>query len=165
MQKHDAIIYEYGDKYFIIQRSKQDERQSECPSENVALTDSLPVGISYPLLGEGVLRAIDNYGAIKPSYSPWELKELRKQLCGWIGAKSYSGLLRASRLVIAQKNFARDRIEIIPFDNFNINKWETMLVGDMICLPADSDFESVGMAIYKAFSIATNHPDKKCNYG
>ncbi|ECI5354877.1 DUF1436 domain-containing protein, partial [Salmonella enterica subsp. enterica] len=29
MQKHSSIIYEYNEKYFIIQRSKQDKRQDE----------------------------------------------------------------------------------------------------------------------------------------
>ncbi|HCL5254130.1 TPA: CdiI family contact-dependent growth inhibition immunity protein [Salmonella enterica] len=161
MQKHDAIIYEIAGNYFIIQRSKQDKRQDECPSENVALAGSLSKDIDYSLLGACVLKAIDNYGAIDPSYFPWELKELRRQLCCWVGVTSYPALLKNSKIVIAQKNFDEHRIEIIPFDNFNINKWETMLMEDMICLPVDSNYESVGIAVNKAFSIATNHPDRK----
>ncbi|MDN8602297.1 contact-dependent growth inhibition system immunity protein [Citrobacter sp. S2-9] len=161
MQKHDVIIYEYNNRYSIIQRSKQDKRQDECPSENVALAGSLPKDVAPSLLGETVLKAIDSYGTIDPSYFAWELKELRKQLCSWVGAKSYTGFLKNRRLVLAQKNFDKKRIEIIPFDNFNINKWETMLLDDMICLPLDSDYEKIGMAVDKAFSIATFHPERK----
>ncbi|WP_330986287.1 MULTISPECIES: DUF1436 domain-containing protein [Enterobacterales] len=161
MQKHDVIIYEYDNRYSIIQRSKQDKRQDECPSENVVLAGSLPKDVPHSLLGETVLKAIDNYGVIDPSYFPWELKELRKQLCSWVGAKSYAGLLKNSRLVIAQKNFDENRIEIIPFDNFNINKWETMLLDRMICIPFDSEHDKIGISVDKAFSIATFHPERK----
>ncbi|EDS4738636.1 DUF1436 domain-containing protein [Salmonella enterica] len=161
MQKHDTIIYEYDNIYFIIQRSKQDKRQEECPSENVALANTVFKSESLSILGKAVFESIENYGVVEPSYYPWEQKALRKQLCGWIGAKSYAGLLKNSRLVLVQKNFDEKRMEIIPYDNFNINKWETMLLDEMICLPVHSDFESIGLAIDKAFTIATYHPDKK----
>lgn len=161
MQKYDVIIYEYDKQYFIIQRSKQDKRQDECPSENVALAAKLPENVNLAKLGEKVLDAINDYGRIDPTYPPWELKKLRKQLCSWLDAKSYSSVLKNSRMVIAQKNFDNNKIEIIPFDNFNINAWETLLVDDIIYLPIDSDAKSIGTAVNIGFSIATFHPERK----
>ncbi|MBI0432160.1 DUF1436 domain-containing protein, partial [Pectobacterium parmentieri] len=62
MQKYDAIIYEFGDKYFIVQRSRQSKNMAESPSENVALAAALPTNVDITTLGKEALTAIDNYG-------------------------------------------------------------------------------------------------------
>ncbi|MBI0432135.1 DUF1436 domain-containing protein, partial [Pectobacterium parmentieri] len=62
MQKHSSIIYEFGDKYFIVQRSKQEKRHAESASENVALAAALPTNVDITTLGKEALTAIDNYG-------------------------------------------------------------------------------------------------------
>ncbi|EHM44024.1 contact-dependent growth inhibition system immunity protein [Hafnia alvei] len=161
MQKNDAIIYEYGDKYHIIQRSQQNKNAPYSASENVALTASLPLDVDNISLGKNALLALNSYGIVDPSHSPWELKELRKQLCGWVVAKSYQSLLKNCRIVILLKDFKHNKIEIIPFDNCNYNKWESMMSDRIIYLPIDSGTEEVGDAINKAFLEATYHPERK----
>ncbi|EMQ2088439.1 CdiI family contact-dependent growth inhibition immunity protein [Salmonella enterica subsp. enterica] len=161
MQKHSSIIYEYNEKYFIIQRSKQDKRQDESPSENVALAAVLPRDVDVKILGKETLIAIDRYDIIEPAYQPWELKELRKQFCGWIGARSYAGLIKNCRIVLIEKDFDKNKIKVIPFDNHNIKQWESMLDDKIISLSMDANVEEIGLAIDKAFSISTYHPDRK----
>jgi hypothetical protein len=161
MQKHSSIIYEVSDKYFIIQRSKQDKQQAESPSENVALASILPKGIDVMTLGQEALAAINSYGTVDPTYEPWELKELRKQLCGWVGVRSYPGLMKNCRIVLLEKDFDKNNINVIPFDNNNIKPWESMIDNEIISLPIDADKESVGKAIDTAFSISTYHPERK----
>ncbi|WP_323637353.1 contact-dependent growth inhibition system immunity protein [Pectobacterium polaris] len=161
MKIYDAIIYEYNDKYFIVQRSRQDKRRTDSASENVALAAALPTNIDITTLGKESLTAIDNYDVIDPAYKPWELKELRKQLCGWVGARSYTGLLKNCRIVLIEKNFDENRIKVIPFDNHNIKAWESMMNDDIIVLPIDATIDDIGAAIDKAFSISTYHPERK----
>ncbi|WP_409310355.1 contact-dependent growth inhibition system immunity protein [Pectobacterium sp. B1J-3] len=161
MKIYDAIIYEYNDKYFIIQRSRQDKRRTDSPSENVALAAALPTNVDIITLGKEALTAIDNYDVIDPAYKPWELKELRKQLCGWVGARSYTGLLKNCRIVLLYKDFDEGKIKVIPFDNHNIKAWESMMSDDIIILPIDAAIDNVGIAIDKALSISTYHPERK----
>lgn len=161
MQKHSSIIYEYNEKYFIIQRSKQDNQQDESPSENVALAAVLPLNIDIKTLGKEALIAINKYNLIEPTYQPWELKELRKQFCGWVGARSYTGFIKNCRIVLVERDFDKSKINIIPFDNHNIKQWESMLDDNIISLSIEPNIEEIGSAIDKGFSISTYHPDRK----
>ncbi|AYH03377.1 contact-dependent growth inhibition system immunity protein [Pectobacterium parmentieri] len=161
MKIYDAIIYEYNDKYFIIQRSRQDKSQAESPSENVALAAVLLTNVDITTLGKEALTAIDNYDVVDPAYDPWELKELRKQFCGWVGARSYTGLIKNCRIALLYKNFDEEKIKVIPFDNHNIKAWESMMNDDIIVLPIDATIDDIGAAIDKAFSISTYHPERK----
>lgn len=161
MKIYDSIIYEYNETYFIIQRSRQSRNVEDSVSENVALAASLPNSTDYSKLGEAALVALDQYDVVEPAYKPWELKELRKQLCGWVGAKSYPGLLKNSRIVLMVKDFAAETIKIIPFDNNNIKPWESMIDTKIISLPIYANHDSVGQAIDAAFSISTYHPERK----
>lgn len=52
-------------------------------------------------------------------------------------------------------------IQIIPFDNFNLNKWETLLENEATVLPLDASIEELGRSIIDAFARATFHPDRK----
>ncbi|MBI0520939.1 DUF1436 family protein, partial [Pectobacterium parmentieri] len=147
MKIYDAIIYEYNDKYFIIQRSRQDKSQAESPSENVALAAVLLTNVDITTLGKEALTAIDNYDVVDPAYDPWELKELRKQFCGWVGARSYTGLIKNCRIALLYKNFDEEKIKVIPFDNHNIKAWESMMNDDIIVLPIDATIDDIGAAI------------------
>lgn len=161
MQKHSSVIYEISDKYFIIQRSKQDKLQEESPGENVALASVLPKKIDTMTLGQEALAAINSYGKVDPAYDPWELKELRKQLCGWIGVRSYPELMKSCRIVLLEKDFDKNIINVIPFDNNNVKPWENMIDHEIISLPIDADKDNVGIAIDMAFSKSTYHPERK----
>ncbi|QQA75783.1 contact-dependent growth inhibition system immunity protein [Pectobacterium parmentieri] len=161
MQKYSSIVYEFGDKYFIVPRSRQSKNMAESPSENVALTAVLPTNVDITTLGKEALTAIDNYGVVDPAYDPWELKELRKQLCGWVGARSYTGLIKNCRIVLLYKDFDEEKIKVIPFDNHNIKAWESMMNDEIIVLPIDATIDDIGAAIDKAFSISTYHPERK----
>jgi hypothetical protein len=161
MQKHDMIIYELKGNYYFIERARQDRNGETSPSENTALTSKLPVNADENEIGGAVLQALDNYDKVSPSYSPWELKELRKQLCGWVEVKSYPALVKNSRLVLVYKDFEKDKIFVIPFDNHNINPWETMLEKKAIVLASSAPADDIGEAVTNAFSIATYHPERK----
>lgn len=161
MQIFDAIIYEYGQRFSVIQRSPQDENINDAPSENVALAGELALNTSPSEIGRIALQAMENHGVVRPKYAPWEIKEIRKQLCNWVGAKSYPDLLKNSRIVLVQKNTGAKRIQTIPFDNFNLNKWETLLESETAELPFSASAEELGRLIIDAFSKATFHPDRK----
>ncbi|ACX90014.1 contact-dependent growth inhibition system immunity protein [Pectobacterium parmentieri] len=161
MKIYDAIIYEYNDKYFIIQRSRQSKNIVDSPSENVALAAALPKNVDITTLGKEALAAIDNYDVVDPAYKPWELKELRKQLCSWVGARSYTGLIKNCRIVLLYKDFDEEKIKIIPFDNHNIKAWESMMNNDIIVIPIDENINDIGSAINTSFSISTYHPERK----
>lgn len=160
MQKHEMIIYEYKDNYYFIERGKQNSNAEISASENTALSSILPVGANAEEVGSAVLKALGNYDKTLPDYSPWQLKELRKQLCNWVGARGYPTLVKNSRLVLVVKDFEKDEIVVIPFDNNNINPWETMLEDKAQRLPVNSSENDIGKAIEKAFTIATYHPDR-----
>ncbi|MBP7901618.1 MAG: CdiI family contact-dependent growth inhibition immunity protein [Spirochaetes bacterium] len=161
MQKHDMIIYEFKDNYYFIQRSRQVRDREVSPSENTALTQKLTVSADVCEIGNAVLIALNNYDKIPPVYSPWELDELRKQLCVWVGARSYRTLVKNSRLVLVDKDFGKKKIYVFPFDNHNIDPWETMLVKRAGRLDFSASAADVGKAVVKAFSVATYHPERK----
>lgn len=161
MKIYDTIIYEYGQHFSIIQRSPQDEKITNAPSEDVALAGEIPLNTSPAEMGRAVLLAIENYGVVRPKYTPWELKEIRKQLCNWVGAKSHPDLQKNSRIVLVQKNMNKQSIQIIPFDNFNLNKWETILENEATELPLGASIEELGRSVIDTFARATFHPDRK----
>lgn len=161
MKIYDAIIYEYDQHFSIIQRSPQDEKITDAPSEDVALAGEVPIDTSPTEIGRAVLLAIENYGTIRPKYTPWELKKIKKQLCNWVGAKSHPDLQKNSRIVLVQKNMNKQSIQIIPFDNFNLNKWETLLENEAAELPLSASTEELGRSVIDAFARATFHPDRK----
>lgn len=161
MKIYDIIIYEYDQYFSVIQRSPQDENINDAPSEDVALAGKFPINASPSEMGRTIMQAIDNYGQVRPKYAPWELKEIRKQLCNWVGAKSGPDLQRNSRIVLVQKNMHAQKIQIIPFDNFNLNKWETLLESKTTELPLGTSEEELGHSVIGAFSKATFHPDRK----
>ncbi len=116
---------------------------------------------SAETVGKALVESLNNFGKIAPKFSPWQLKELRSQLCKWTEAKTHPFLMKNSRLVAAVKDFQHESISIIPFDNFNINAWETILEDRAISLPIDSTPVEIGKAIKMAFNISTYHPQKK----
>jgi len=157
----DSIIYEYGGFLCVIQRSPQDQRTHSGPSENVKLAAKLPVDCHAEELGRATLEALDNYDKVAPQYSPWELKELRKQMCEWTGASSNAALVKNCRMVLVFYDLEAGMIRVIAFDNHNINPWETMLKDQQISLKIPADPHDLGCAIKKAFEIATYHPERK----
>jgi len=161
MKRQDMLIYEYRGDYYFIERSRQARDSEICASENTALTSKLPVSTDVGEIGNAVLKSLENYDKVPPAYSPWELKELRKQLCGWVGARSYTALVKNSRQVLVDKNYEKSKILVIPFDNHNIDSWETMLVRRAGRLDVTASAADVGKAVVKAFSIATYHPDRR----
>src|SRR5262249_37488243 len=84
-----CIIYEYCNKYWIIEESCQLWPDDEGPTERVPLTGSLPQCYTSLEMGELTFQALDNFNSKKPKFRPWQLKELRKDLCSWVGAKGW----------------------------------------------------------------------------
>lgn len=160
MELRDALIYEYGNHFWIIQRSPQSEIGSG-PSENVALAARLPLLATAMELGSATLQALENFGTIRPLFAPWEIKELRKLLCGWIGARSMKDLLKNGRLVLVDQTFKDGELRVLPFDNHRINPWETLLEDKVIALPLYPQIEALGAAILTAFDLSTYHPERK----
>lgn len=165
--EQDTLIYEYRSTLFIIQRSQQGKAKrpgdgsGQRLSESSGLTASLPVGAVHEQIGAGVLKALDSFDRHPPSYDPWELKELRKQLCDWIGARGYPTLVKNSRLVLVLRDSEQGTLVVIPFDNHNLNPWETQLTDRQLVLPATASAREVGQAVETAFTYATYHPDRK----
>ena len=163
----DALIYEFGSNYFVIQRSQQGKSPrpewgpKRRPSDNSALTAKVPIGSSEEQVGGAVLEALDNYDRHPPSFDSWELKELRKQLCDWVGVRGYPTLVKNSRLVMVLRDPEQDSITVIPFDNHNLNPWESQLTDQQIVLSGTAPADEVGRAVETAFAHATYHPERK----
>lgn len=167
MQTANALVYEYNDHYFVIQRSTQgkvyDERMRG--DDNVALYEKLPTDCSFGSLGTAVLGALKKYDTVRPIADPWELSKLNEQFCSWVGARGRKPFDRDSRCV--QVIADREELEIIPFDNCNKNPWYGPMTPEMgfksktATINADSSFETVGEQIKRAFEAATYHADRK----
>ena len=160
MDLRDALIYEYGNHFWIIQRSPQSEMGGG-PSENVALAGRLSLVATTLELGSVTKQALESFGRIRPLFAPWEIQKLRKLLCGWIGARSMNDLLKNGRLVLVDQSFEEDALRIVPFDNHRINLWETLLEDKAIVLPLHPQTEALGAAILAAFDLSTYHPERK----
>lgn len=168
--KEDILIYEYQTWYFIIQRSQQGKEpnpkwgKEQRASENSSLFCKLPLTCTIEDMGKSSIEALDCFDKILPMYDSWELKELNKQLCGWIGVKSINTLNRSCRLVQVVRTECN--ISVLPFDNYNENPWCCPMTSEfgfknrIIELPKDSSFGDIGKAIFEAFKHATYHPNK-----
>jgi transposase len=162
MMKKDAIIYEHSNSLSVIQRARQDQREGQQgPSENTALAGKASLHDNAEVIGAICNRALDAYDVVPPKYDPWELKELRKDLCKWIGIKSFSNVVKDTRLVLVVRDEQNRETSVIPFDNHNSKPWEEMLVDQAIKLPFASTDDELGNAVKLAFEIATYHPQKK----
>ncbi|HEL4245591.1 hypothetical protein I5U23_01245 [Stenotrophomonas maltophilia] len=161
MTIQDSIIYEYNNYLSFIHRSPQYESVEDCPSENVGLSARMPVRATPDELGAATLEAMRRYGEIRPEFPIWELGKLRRKLCTWTGAKSYADLQKNSRIVIAMTDTSRGTIQLIPFDNSNMNPWESMLVDKIAELPIDIEARALGAHFIKVFGHTTYHPDRK----
>ena len=162
----EAMIYEYKNNYFIIQRSTQgknfDKRTKA--TEDVALYSKLLLNCSTEQLGKDAIKALENFNKIRPQWDPWELQILNKNFCSWVGARGRKSFDRDSRCVqiIKDKNF-----EIIPFDNCIKNEWYGPMLNEMgfrnkiIILDIKSDCKIIGENIKKAFTQATYNPNRK----
>lgn len=162
MTVQDSIIYEYDNHLSFIQRSPQYESVEDCPSENVGLSARTPIRATPDEIGAATLEALGRYGEVRPEFPIWELGKLRRQLCAWIGAKSYADLQRNSRMVIAITDTSRRTIQLIPFDNSNMNPWETMLLDDRAAeFAMDIDPAKLGAHLIRVLGHSTYHPDRK----
>lgn len=168
----DILIYEYQDVFFIIQRSQQGKSpnplwsKEQRASENVKLFMKLSVGSTSEEVGKAVIEALEEFDKTLPAYDSWELEQLNRQLCKWIGANSINALYKNSRLVQVIKN--EKDITIVPFDNHNKNSWYAPMTTDMgfkdlenCHLSLEASFKMIGNAIYEAFKLATYHPQRK----
>ena len=162
----EALIYEYKNNYFIIQRSTQGKKFDERieATENVALFSKLPLDCSLEKLGADVFRVLENFNIIRPKFESWEFSELNKQFCTWVGARGRKPFDRDSRCVQIYK---KEKLEIIPYDNCNKNEWYGPMLNNMgfrnkiIMLDHNSSFEIIGENIKTAFSKATYNPNRK----
>ena len=90
----DVLIYEFESKFFVLERCQQgvDINPTHGPrqnaSENAAVSQVVALNYSDAQLGKAVLNALDNFDSHAPTYESWQNKELGKQLCSWLGARS-----------------------------------------------------------------------------
>lgn len=167
MQPADSLIYEYKDHFFVIQRSTQGKTADEQvkAGENAALYEKLPLDCSFEALGAAALGALARYNTIRPIADPWELSELNRQFCGWVGARGINPFNRDSRCV--QIIAEHEQLEIVPFDNCRKNPWYGPMIREMgfrdktIMINAGSRSETVGENIKRAFEKATYNKDRK----
>jgi len=159
-----VTLYEFKDKINPIRCSFQTlfaGKKAECGAfEPVALTKALPVGSSVQAVGEEVLEALKDFNAVAPEYSSMEHGKTYRAIAKSVGARSYKFLEENSRYIQVLQKFAENDgvTEVIPFDNCNIKQWISALENEIIVLPLHPSTQSLGNAIYKAFSVATYHP-------
>lgn len=159
--KETATISEYGNQYWIVEESSQQWPDKDGPTEKVALTGSLPLECSASEMGKLGLVSLDNFNSKRPTFKPWELKELRRQICSWVGAKSWPSLYKNSRYVWVARDSSEDRLRIIPVDNCVVEPNESPLMDHVIELKCSVGPEELGAQIIKAFKYATPHPERK----
>jgi len=155
-----CTIYEYGNKYWIIEQSSQLWPDDEGATERVALTGSLPQCYTSLEMGELTFHALDNFNSKKPKFRPWQLKELRKDLCSWVGARGWPSFYKNARYVWIARYRPSNVIRIFPVDNCNIHPVESALEKVIIETTADIDAQKFGDLIRGAFLHATSHPER-----
>lgn len=153
-------VYEYKDYFWVIEKSFQVWPDEGGPTERVALAGSLPVPCTSKDIGDVCIKALLNFNSQKPPYKPWELTELRKLFCSWVGVKNWNSFYKNARYIwVIGDNLGK--VEIIPVDNCNLFPYETGINDSAIYVDNGFDSEGLGSGIFKAFKYATNHPDRK----
>jgi hypothetical protein len=161
----DVLVYEYKNNYFVIQRSTQGQEYDKRvkAGENAGLFSKLSLDCPSESLGNDVFMALENYNKIRPSFDPWELKELNKQSCIWVGARGRKTFDRDSRCVQIIKT---NKLKIIPFDNCNKNEWYGPMTKEMgfknkvTTIEVHSSFEIIGNKVKAAFKESTYNPKR-----
>ena len=156
-----CTIYEYSDKYWIIEQSCQLWPAHEGPTERVALAGSLPQNCTSLEMGELTFQALDRFNSKQPKFRPWQLKELRKDLCSWVGARGWPSFYKNARYVWIARYRPSNVIRIWPVDNCNVHPIESALEKFTIETTADIDAQKFGGLIRSAFLHATSHPERK----
>jgi len=139
-----CIIYEYVNKYWIIEESRQLWPEDKGPTERVALTGSLLRCYKSLEMGELTFQALSNFNSKKPTFSPWQLKELRKDLCSWVGARGGPSFYKNARYVWVARYRPSNVIRIFPVDNCNTHPYESALKEFTIETSADIDAQKFG---------------------
>ena len=160
MTNERITIYEYKDKYWIIEESCQKWPDKEGPTEKVALAGSLNLDCSSKDMGELSLSALQSFNSKKPSFSPWELKELRKQICSWVGARAWPSFYKNSRYVWVVRDSSENYVKVIPVDNCVVNPYESPVANFTTKIEGDVTSEILGKHILDAFGHATSHPER-----
>ena len=156
-----CTIYEYGNKYWVIEQSAQLWPKDEGPTERVALAGSLPQGYTSLEMGELAFHALDNFNSKKPKFRPWQLKELRKDLCSWVGAKSWPSFYKNARYIWIIRDRSLNSLRVLPVDNCNNQPIESPLERFTVETTADISAQEFGDLIRSAFLHATSHPERK----
>ena len=154
-------IYEFNNRYWVIQKSYQRWPDKEGPTERVALAGDLPINCSAGQIGELCISALNNFNQMKPQFSPWQLKELRQLFCSWVGAKGWSSFYKNSRYVWVKHDGKMHSIDIIPVDNCSTSPVESAIIGKVRSVSSDVEITKIGQAIFEAFKYATSHPERK----
>ncbi|EBH8753800.1 hypothetical protein K9W31_001330 [Salmonella enterica subsp. enterica serovar Kua] len=155
-----AEVYEYNGFFWVIEKSFQIWPDKGGPTERVALAGHLPVNCPSDEMGRVCFDALLNFNSKGPSYKPWELAELRKLFCSWVGARGWTSFYKNSRYLWVTSN-ELDKIKITPVDNCNIFPYESGLDDSAVYVNRCDGVKVLGEGIFKAFKYATYHPDKK----
>jgi hypothetical protein len=165
--RRDSLIYEYGHEYFVIQRSQQGKSPKaewgpqQRLSDNSGLTARVPRDVPDQEIGTAVITALRDFDRHPPKYDPHELKELRKQLSEWLGARGYPTIVKNSRMVLVVTDMAKHVTTVTPFDNHNRNPFESPMTDKEITLPENPSAAELGRAVNAAFRVSTFHPERK----
>lgn len=159
--KETATIYEYGNQYWVIEESSQQWPDRDGPVEKVALAGSLPLDGAASEIGRLGLLALDKFNEKKPEFKPWEIKESRKQICTWVGAKGWPSFYKNARYVWLARESSEGRLRIIPVDNCTSGPSESAVMDRIIELKGGENPAELGASILEAFKYATSHPERK----
>ncbi|MEC5408441.1 hypothetical protein VOM14_23095 [Paraburkholderia sp. MPAMCS5] len=154
-------IYEYKNRYWVIQKSHQMWPKGGGPTERVALAGDLPCDCSDTEMGSLCISALDNFNSIKPPFSPWQTKELRQLFCSWVGAKGWASFYKNSRYIWIKYDKTTRYINVIPVDNCRISPVESAIEEKIESISWEAGTGKIGQAIFAAFRHSTSHPERK----
>ena len=158
----ETVIFEYKDNFFIMERCQQGRGnyEEQTASDFSGLHKKLPISSSAAELGEAILSALENFDSEPTPFDQFDDSTRRKFLKKWFEYRGINEWEINQRTVDVYQILSDDCYRIRPYDNLNHHPWngpegmpETMLQGPV-------DAATLGMAVFKAFEIATYHPDR-----
>lgn len=164
--EQEASIIEFDGKYFVFEESQQGTVRPaatvghQLASERRAVAAVLSWGCDASDLGAASIAALDAFDREPPQFDPWETTKLRKQLLGWVGAKSYPVLEKNARLVRMSRDLRSGLVCVVPSDNHRKNPWWGLQTELAVEIESPISTSLLGDAILQAFSLSTFHPER-----
>lgn len=161
--RREARIYEYEDKYFVLELSQQGvarlDTPHQRPSEIRALGKVLPCRCMPEELGAAAVAALERFDIEPAPFEPWDMVAHRKTLKSLIGYKSLPSFERNNRLVLLELE-PSGALVAYPSDNHRTNPWQGLIAEQTQTLKSWNCGAEVGALVLRAFELSTWHPER-----